>query len=387
MIFVLRHRAEFVILFLTLAIQLFFGHWVLETPPVRQSRVRRRLTFAIVALLCVWLCAGVLLDAARVAKHFPEAFASWVRGGSIVWALLSLALFPAWLLLRQLPQPDAIPNPERRRFMKWTRAALVGVPAAALGYGVFVQRTRFRVREIDLHLPNLPKDLDGLRLVQLSDIHLSPFLTRKELERNVDMANETRAHIALVTGDLITSRRDPLDDCLDHLARLRSDAGTFGCLGNHEAYAGVEDYTAREGGRRGIRFLRRESTPLRFGNSTLRFAGIDFQRMGRPYLVGMERFVDAAAFNILLSHNPDVFPVAARQGYQLTLSGHTHGGQVDVEILHHDLSFARFFTPYVYGVYRRGPSTIYVTRGIGTVGLPARLGAPPEVALIRLCAI
>jgi hypothetical protein len=91
------------------------------------------------------------------------------------------------------------------------------------------------------------------------------------------------------------------------------------------------------------------------------------------------------AFNLLLSHNPDVFPVAASQGYQVTLAGHTHGGQVRVEILGEDLNIARFFTPYVDGLYRQDGSAIFVSRGIGTIGLPARLGAPPEVALLRLC--
>jgi predicted MPP superfamily phosphohydrolase len=86
-----------------------------------------------------------------------------------------------------------------------------------------------------------------------------------------------------------------------------------------------------------------------------------------------------------MSHNPDVFPVAAEQGWDLTFAGHTHGGQVKVEILGDDLNLARFFTPYVDGLYRNGSSAIFVTRGIGTIGLPARLGAPPEVALIRLC--
>jgi len=89
----------------------------------------------------------------------------------------------------------------------------------------------------------------------------------------------------------------------------------------------------------------------------------------------------------LLSHNPDVFDVAARQGWDLTIAGHTHGGQISVEILDQQLSASRFFTPYVYGLYRQGRSSIWVTRGIGTVGVPARIGAPPEVALIKLCAI
>ena len=90
---------------------------------------------------------------------------------------------------------------------------------------------------------------------------------------------------------------------------------------------------------------------------------------------------------MLLSHNPDVLPVAEQKGFDLTISGHTHGGQIAMEILDHDISFARFYTPYVYGIYSHGRAVGYVGRGIGTVGVPARVGAPPEVALIRLCAI
>jgi hypothetical protein len=93
------------------------------------------------------------------------------------------------------------------------------------------------------------------------------------------------------------------------------------------------------------------------------------------------------AVNIMLSHNPDVFPVAASQGYALTIAGHTHGGQVDVEILHQHLNVARYFTPFVQGLYRRGNSSVYVSNGLGTIGVPVRLGAPPEVSVLRLCAI
>lgn len=112
--------------------------------------------------------------------------------------------------------------------------------------------------------------------------------------------------------------------------------------------------------------------------------------MDQAYLEGAESLRDAQAFNVLLSHNPDVFPVAAAKGFPLTISGHTHGGQVRVEILRQDLAVARFLTPYVEGVYRmpaagNKEAAVFVSRGIGTIGIPARLGAPPEVALIRLC--
>ena len=135
----------------------------------------------------------------------------------------------------------------------------------------------------------------------------------------------------------------------------------------------------------GHRYLRQRAESLKFGQATLNLAGVDYQPSRKPYLVGAERMVAPDAFNVLLSHNPDVFPVAARQGYQLTIAGHTHGGQVRVEILHQDLNVARFFTPYVDGLYRRDGAAVFVSRGIGTIALPARLGAPPEVNLLRLC--
>jgi len=94
--------------------------------------------------------------------------------------------------------------------------------------------------------------------------------------------------------------------------------------------------------------------------------------------------VAPGAVNVLLQHSPDVFPAAVSKGYNLLLAGHTHGGQVTVEILDQAINPARFFTPYVYGLYRLGGAAAYVTRGIGTIGVPARIGAPPEISLLRL---
>jgi hypothetical protein len=88
--------------------------------------------------------------------------------------------------------------------------------------------------------------------------------------------------------------------------------------------------------------------------------------------------------NLLLSHNPDTFPDAVRKGYDAVLSGHTHGGQVTIEVLNQTLNFARFVTPYVAGLYRIDGRSCYVTAGIGTIALPVRLGAPPEITLLRL---
>jgi predicted MPP superfamily phosphohydrolase len=312
-----------------------------------------------------------------------------VMGAVVIsWLVLSTATYLLYWFFRQVSQRLSPPafHPSRRHLMNVAGGALVASPMLVLGYGSLVQRTDFQVRERDLALPGLPQDLDGLRLLQISDIHLSVFLSENEFARVIDAANETRAHVALVTGDLISSSGDPLDACLRQLARLRTDAGTFGCLGNHERYAFAEQHATDQGARLGIRFLRQQAAPLRFGGSVLNVAGVDYQefRRRRHYLRGAERLVAPGALNVLLSHNPDVFPVAARQGYHLMLAGHTHGGQVTVEILDQSINPARFFTPYVYGMYSQGAARAYVTRGIGTIGIPVRLGAPPEITVLRL---
>jgi hypothetical protein len=277
-------------------------------------------------------------------------------------------------------------DPGRRRVLNAASQAVLAAPFVVMGYGALVQRTDFRVREIDVPIPELPPDLDGLRVLHLSDIHLSAFLSESELARVIDTANELRPHLAVMTGDLISAPTDPLEACIRQLARIKADAGVFGCLGNHEVYARVEKATVDLGARAGVHFLRREARQLHFGNSVLNLAGVDFQshREKDHYLRGAERMVVPGAMNLLLSHNPDVLPVAARQGYNLVLAGHTHGGQVTVEILDQSISPIRFFTPYVYGLYRSAAASAYVTRGIGTIGIPARIGAPPEISVLRL---
>jgi hypothetical protein len=374
-----------VVLIVSLLGQIAGVAWLIGWRAAGASRRTKTLIAAVGALSMAASMLAFLLRLPRVARHFPSWWISWGTGLAIAWAMLSLCWLAGCFLLWIWSRMGSGHSPARRRFFQTSYTAVFAAPPAVLGYGVFVERHQLYLREQKLEIPNLAPELDGLRLVQLTDIHLSPFLSRAELRRAVDMANETRAHIALVTGDLITTFRDPLDDCLDILAQLRADAGVFGCMGNHEIYARAEAHVEREGARRGMRFLRSAAAPLRFGKAVLNLAGVDYQRLRRPYLVGAEKLVAPGALNVLLSHNPDVFRVAARQGFDLTMAGHTHGGQIRFELLSADLNPGRFYTPYVDGVYRRGSASIFVSRGIGTIALPARLGAPPEVALVHLC--
>lgn len=345
------------------------------------------------ALLGIAVFDGILVVCYLVGFAFAVTFphfrylGTYIGAGVLFYLLIAgAALLLHWLIgILRKPLEDSI-DPARRRVLTAASNAVLAAPAAVLGYGAFIERTNFHTREIDIPIPNLPADLEGLRIVQISDIHLSPFLTERQFARVIDSANELRAHLGAITGDLITDPGDPIDAAIRQLARLKTDAGAFGCMGNHDSYAGLTGYIEQNAARFGMRFLRNKSQALKFGSATLNFAGQDYQPKSKKahYLAGAERLIQPGAVNILLQHNPDVFPAAARQGYNLLLAGHTHGGQVTVEILDRTISPAFFFTPYVYGYYRLGDASAYVTRGIGTIGIPARLGAPPELSLLRL---
>lgn len=311
----------------------------------------------------------------------PAFWFYWLPAGIQCWFICLTAAFVALRLGDRIP-----PFRESRRgFLRAFSTAACAAPPAVLLFGI-VTRNEFEVKEQALVVPRLPPDLNGLRIVHLSDPHVGPFFSLRQWERALAAANELRPDLAVVTGDLITTERDPLEESIRSLAKLRTTAGLFGCHGNHEYFAGVQDQATRLGAELGIRFLRRQTAELRFGKHTINLVGVDYQRFRRPYLVGTEELVSTGDLNILLSHNPDVFPVAAGQGFDLVFSGHTHGGQVNVEILHRQLDIARFFTPYVKGLYREAGSSVYVSPGLGTIGIPVRLGAKPEVTLHTLCA-
>ena len=359
----------------------------------RHPAPTRNLVRLLVACAGIWLAAGILLSFHSVVNVIrPDSRLRGLLGGiAFLWMFASTGAYLIHrlrrLALRLAPKVDF--DPGRRKLVGAAGNAFVAAPFALAGFGALIERTDFRVREVRIPIPNLPSDLQGLRVLQLSDIHMGPFLSERDLARVIDESLNLRPHLALITGDLISMRGDPLDECLRQIARLRPDAGILGCMGNHEAYTSVQDYVTQQGGRLGIDFLREQARPLKFGSATLNVAGVDYESISKrkSYLTDAELLVRPGAVNVLMSHNPDVFPVAARKGFDLTVAGHTHGGQVTVEILNQTLNVARFITPFVSGYYRLdqpAKPSLYVTRGIGTIGLPARIGAPPEITLLRL---
>lgn len=342
-------------------------------------------------LVVIWIICGIAFSLQIFAFRtlsVPVAVARTVTVAlELTWAMLSVWGVTVYsLYLAFAPRGEVAFSPARRTALRTTATLAVAAPVAALGFGGIIERTRFHVKETDLPVPGLHPDLVGLRIVQLSDLHVSPFLSVRDCARVVDMANELRADLAVITGDIISSIGDPLEASIRELARLRATAGTLGCHGNHEIYARCQNRATRLGAQNGIGFLRGQSRQLRFGSGVLNVTGVDFQRSNTRshYLSGMEGQVVEGATNLLLSHSPDVFPAAVSKGFQTMLAGHTHGGQVTIEILNQTLNMARVITPFVAGLYRIEGRSCYVTAGIGTIGVPVRLGAPPEISLLRL---
>jgi len=343
----------------------------------------------ILSLLWAILLFGTLFRFPRLAgmlRWMPTSVRSALVAIGNIWgmtAVASVAIYAVYNFFASRGAPAH--SPERRRLIQTVGAFAAAAPFAVAGYGAIIERTNFQMKEIDLPIPNLHPDLEGLRIGQLSDLHVSPWLSVRDAGRAVDMLNEMKPYLTVVTGDVITQPGDPLDGAIRELGRLRADAGVLGCLGNHERYVQCQGYETREAAKRGIGILRNESRVIRRGNGVLNVAGVDFQTLrDGEYLPDAEKLVVPGVANLLLSHNPDVFPVAVRKGYDAVMSGHTHGGQVTVEILNQTLNMARFVTPYVAGLYRLEGRSCYVTAGIGTIALPVRIGAPPEITVVRL---
>jgi len=283
---------------------------------------------------------------------------------------------------------------ERRRFLERTALAVTTAPFVAGAYGMFYERLNLEISRRRIKIPHLPRAFEGFRIAQLSDIHIGPFMTAKEIRRYVAITNGLKPDLVALTGDFVTWDPSTQSAVVDVLAGVKAPFGVYGCLGNHEMWAKVEDSIARLFAGRSIRILRSEQALIRSGGEVINLLGVDYQstspmgprgqRLVRKYLEGLDRLMVPGTANILLSHNPNTFDRAAEYGVDLSLAGHTHGGQVTLEFISPDLSPSRLITPYVRGWFEKPGSQLYVNRGIGTIGVPIRFDAPPEITIFEL---
>ncbi len=236
------------------------------------------------------------------------------------------------------------------------------------------------VEEVKIRLKRLPKNLEGLRIVHLSDIHHSPFTDIEHISRAVKIANSLKPDMFVLTGDYVSHESAYIAPMAEVLGKLESEFGTFACLGNHDHWTDAEMVTdlLREAN---IKVLINEGFRFTAKDASFWLAGVDDYMVGKTDLRSALRGSFPDEMKMVLAHNPIIVRRAARVGVDLMLSGHTHGGQIK---LRDDEKRILPRRKLKNGLYRRKDTQIYITRGIGTVVLPVRYGCPPEISLLEL---
>jgi predicted MPP superfamily phosphohydrolase len=251
-------------------------------------------------------------------------------------------------------------------------------------YAVFVRRRWVRVRTIDIPVAGLGAGFEGYRIAHLSDLHIGYLWPRPRAERWIARLRDIDADLVALTGDYVASSTAFHLDIAEVLGAMRGRDGAFAVMGNHDYFAGGGEHLVRVLRARGVTVLRNEHSTLSRGGASLTIAGVDDTWSGRASPGRALEGCPAGAPVIALAHDPQLFPELARGGAALTLSGHTHWGQIAVPFLAARYNLSRFAYRYHAGLYRIGAATLYVNPGLGTTGPPLRLGAPPEITVLRL---
>jgi uncharacterized protein len=274
----------------------------------------------------------------------------------------------------------------RRQLVEATSGvALFGATGSMIGWGMVRGRHAFELREVPVHIAALPRALDGYVIAQISDIHAGTYVGERELDEGLALVRKARPDLVVVTGDMVDFEAAYAPVVARKLVDLAPRDGVAAVLGNHDYYAGEDEVTAALRAA-GVDVLVDQGRVIRAGDGGgFALLGVDDRwstRYGRPgpRLERAVAMVPPELARILLSHQPPTVDRWAGQ-VALQLSGHTHGGQINP-----GFRPASLFLKYVAGAYNVHGTTLYVNRGFGTVGTPARVGAPPEVTRFVLVA-
>ena len=315
----------------------------------------------------------------------------WIFCGLVTVYLIMKGAWWAWQRVRGAPkQPrtaHTAPSLSRRQFLARATYTYAGLGAAVSGYGIWSAYRLPLVTRRTLYFADLPPAFDGLRLLHLSDVHAGIHMEREKMQAIVAQANALGADVILHTGDMIDISPSYIPDYVRAFRDLRAPLGVITTIGNHDYYTGER---AVIGGVRdtGSTFLRNQVHVIERGGAALALLGIDDPQNWMhddPQTAVVDltlRQAPPEAFKILLSHRPGAFDTAAPRGIPLTLAGHIHGGQFAIPIV--GISAGALITKYVMGLFERNGCQLYVSRGIGVVGVPIRVFAPPEIALLEL---
>ena len=257
------------------------------------------------------------------------------------------------------------------------------VGALIAAYAVFVRRRWFVVRDVDVVIPGLPRAFDGYTIAHLSDLHIGGYMPASFAQRWVTAANARAPDLTVVTGDVVTNGTAFHEDIAKLLGTLRAKDGVVLSMGNHDYFGEGEPLVTlvREAG---VLVMRNEGRALSRGDDEIYLAAVDDTWTKRADMDQALVMRPQGMKTVLLAHDPELFPAAVARGVSLTLSGHTHGGQVAFPFLARWVTPSRLAHTYALGKYEDGESTLYVHPGLGTTGPPIRLGAAPAVVFLRL---
>jgi predicted MPP superfamily phosphohydrolase len=236
------------------------------------------------------------------------------------------------------------------------------------------------VEEVAITLERLPAKLDGLRVIHLSDTHHSRFTDLEHIARAVEIANTMDPDVVFLTGDYVSHDADYIAPVAEVLGTLKSKFGIFACLGNHDHWTDADLVTHMLRGE-GVTVLINEGLRFEANGASFWLAGVDDYMAGKTDIAAALKGAFPDEAKILLAHNPIIFRQAVKAEVDLTLSGHTHGGQIKMRDPEKRILPRRKLSS---GLHRRKDSQIYITRGIGTVVVPARYQCPPEISLLEL---
>src|SRR5437762_1490216 len=332
-----------------------------------------------------------------IPKFAVSAIFIWHFIGLGLLSLIGLALIPILLgqkivrVARHAPvkveRPVQPSDWNRREFLRFGAAMLPPVFTLSLTGIAMAQLNNIRIRRFVLPIAGLPEELDGTTIAQVSDMHVGRFTNGKVLQKMVRMVNEMGADLVLLTGDLINDALADLDTGLELTRALEARFGLAIIEGNHDLIENPAEFETRVLAS-GIPFLLDQSTTVSVRGVPVQLLGLSWSRVhgeGRDAAIAssVRKLLeqrDAAAFPILMAHHPHAFDAAAAAGLPLTLSGHTHGGQL---MLNEQLGFGPALFRYWSGLYTRGRSKLIVSNGVGN-WFPLRVNAPAEIVHITL---
>jgi hypothetical protein len=246
----------------------------------------------------------------------------------------------------------------------------------------------YEIKKKTITIPQLPEEFKGFTIGILSDIHSSIFMNKEDMDKYVSAMNELKTDLVVVTGDFVNSQTDEVYPFAEAFSNLHSPHGVYGCLGNHDYFARDVERVAKEVDNCGVKLLRNDAVQIRKGNSYFNLVGVDDIGRNTPpeeYMTKALAFAKNDQPKILLCHKPYYFEKAKELGFDLTLSGHTHGGQIVFGTIDRTpLSLAALASKYVSGLYTIDQSLLYVNNGIGFTGIPFRINCPAELTVLTL---